>query len=179
MGNIKENKMIKECLKFAIIAGVLVLLTSCGDNVYHNTYEEIRDEYEAPRHQLEGYFYFDKGGEVEVLKDSFGRYTVTTHDYPTSINPENDTFGVHPRINIRDKFLTESGQIKVSLDVNYSNDFDLEEDVSGDNITGKKRTDFIISIKDDKLEIHIKIFSDEKRDNPNFIIAERLLKGSK
>lgn len=169
--------MTKEYLKFTLLTIIGITLFSCGDEITYQTFEEIKQEYEEPTKDLAGYYYLENGGEIEILKDHFGRYTITQMDYVVTVNPKNDTYAIHPKTNISDRFMTESKEIKFSVDVNYTNQYDVEEDISGNNVQGKRKTNFVYKLKDDSLEIFIQIYSDETKNNPNYIVVERLIKG--
>jgi hypothetical protein len=81
--------------------------------------------------------------------------------------------------------LKDDNTILKSLDVNYSNQYDVEEDISGDNIQGRRLTVYELTpiINEDTgeetLSLKITIFSDEERDNPNFVHAVREFVGVK
>lgn len=147
-----------------------ILLASCGKTekiTVENTIMETKIS-----HDLDAVYYFDNGGSIEVSQDQYNRITLYQLDYLTSVNPQNDTLGEHPRTNITDKYLTLDNKILYSTNVNYSNG-DLENDTSGANITGQHRTDFEYQFKDDKLYLTIKIYDSVKFSNVNYVIATR------
>jgi hypothetical protein len=54
---------------------------------------------------------------------------------------------------------------------------DLEEDISGSNITGRRRTDFIVKWIDSEVILTIKVYRDEINDNINAVVLNRTYKG--
>lgn len=158
------------------VAIATVLLSSCGKD--ERIVEVVREVEAKEQIQLPGYYLLEQGGELEILENHFGQLIVSTPDYPLSINPENGTLAVHPKIRSRALFLAGGGTLIFSRDVNYSSSFDVEEDLDGDNISGKKLTRYSVSLLEDgAIELRIEIFSGPLKGNPNFIIADRKLKG--
>ena len=164
-----KHIVIRDLITWSFFLLILSSMTGCGDNTY------LRQEI-VIGNDLDATYFFPLGGSVEVSQDQYGRVSVAMLDYITSINPENGTYGEHPKTNISDRFLTQDKTLYFSQNVNY-NSGDLEQDVSGANITGTKRTDFTYKWIGDKLELNIKIFNSEKNDNINSIILDRTYTG--
>lgn len=89
-----------------------------------------------------------------------------------SENPENGTFGEFPRITRTNAFV-QNGEIRFTVDLNYTSDNDIEEDESGSNITGRRRTDVVVKFNDNnKLELTVDVWRDD--NNINNVIASRV-----
>ena len=106
-----------------------------------------------------------------MLVDSHGRVTLNMVSSLLTVNPENDTFGVHPRTNTGYKFL-DGNKVVLARDITYTSGGDLEEDVSGANITGKRYTVLTYTVSN-TLKLRIQVFSDELNDNPNTVVLDR------
>lgn len=169
-----RHVFIRDIITLTLFFLLLASFTSCGKDhhtVEYNTIEEVQDD-------LDAVYFFDDGGTIEITQDQYNRVTVHVLDQLTSLNPENQTFGEHPRTNINDQFLSEDGTLYFSTNVNY-NSGDLEHDTTGANITGTRRTDFTFSFENDELKVNIKVFSSQKNANVNFIVLNRTLTGVK
>ena len=94
-----------------------------------------------------------------------------------SVNPENGTLGEHPHFTITDQFLSQDGTLYFTTNITYGGG-DLEEDISGSNITGRRRTDFIVKFLDSEVNLTIKVYEDEVNDNINAVILNRTYKGT-
>lgn len=90
-----------------------------------------------------------------------------------TINPENDTLGQFPSISASN-LLVIDGEIRYTRNLNYSSGNDIEEDVSGSNITGNRRTDFLFQKVDNRLKLTIRIYKNANNNNLNYIVAERV-----
>lgn len=138
---------------------------------------EVEKLVEVPVKQMfEGYWYLQNGGTLEIIVGSDDRITlVTSGQNIQSINPKNGTHAGHPHMS-GSQLRVVNGEIRFFKDLTYNSNHDVEEDISGANITGKKRTDFTISEKDGRLIIQIKIYSGASNSNPNNIVAKRTIK---
>lgn len=145
----------------------LFLLTSCGsDTEYLVQTKEVAQ-------QFEGGFNLPNGGYIEIKQGFNGLVEIESSQQKVfTINPENNTLGSLPRISERN-LMPYNDTLYISKDLNYKTGNDIEEDESGDNIRGKKKTDIELKILDGKLSIKFKIFSGESKNNPNFIIVNR------
>ena len=90
-----------------------------------------------------------------------------------SINPKNSTVGQFPGIS-GTNLLVVNGEIRFTRNVSYTTGNDLEEDISGTDIVGSKRTDFLIQVLNGRIKITITIFKAANNNNLNEIIAERI-----
>lgn len=90
-----------------------------------------------------------------------------------SVNPENGTLGQFPRVS-QTNLLIINGEIRFTVDLNYTSGNDIEEDVSGSNITGRRRTDFRIYFSDSgELKVNIKVYGSSNNNNLNEIVVNR------
>lgn len=161
-------------MKYIAILFSLFVLASCGKDettIIHNVPEEVTEDL-----FLEGAFYLENNGFLEITQDSFNRVTLeSSGQLILSVNPQNNTIAEHPRISIVDAFIIND-KIFSSRNYNYTSGNDLEEDVSGANITGNRKTDITIEIVDNKLQIKIEIYAAAMNNNINFIVATRIIK---
>lgn len=150
-------------------------MKACGDKNYYNASQVETSEGEYPR--FAGYFNLDGASEVNcIYLDQRADNIVDIESDCQSlvtVNPENGTIGQFPRITATG-LLVQSGEIRFTRDVNYTSGNDIEEDVSGANITGKRRTDFIIRYVDDKLNLRIIVYNSANNNNLNEIVAVRV-----
>tara|TARA_R100001086_G_scaffold245229_1_gene175885 strand:- start:968 stop:1462 length:495 start_codon:yes stop_codon:yes gene_type:complete len=153
-----------------LIASVLAILSfnSCGRKVNDYFYQQV-----VPQ-DFEGVYYFDNGGSIELLTASDGEVTILSQgQLLVSTNPQNDTFGTHPKFSAVG-LEPQRNELRLVKDLNYNAGQDLEEDQTGNNITGKKKTEILIEMLDyGKLRITIKIYSDSINNNANYVIAVR------
>lgn len=161
----------RDLITLSLFLVLLSVFQSCGDTLEISKSQFIVDD-------LDAMYYFPLGGMIEVNQDQYSRVTITMVDYLTSINPESGDLGEHPKTTITDKFLSNNGLLFYSVNVNYSSG-DLEHDVTGSNITGIRRTDFIFQWQENKLIVNIQIYESPKNNNVNSVIANRTLIGEK
>lgn len=170
-------------MKNVVLLGFLCFITGlltvgCGKNSRHIIEKEIPVDKPVPVYQVyEGYFFFELGGELKLLTDKDGFVTIQTIDELATINFNND-YAILPRVNVSNKRIGSDGKLKFTIDLTYTSKNDVEVDGTTNNITGKKRTDFLI-YKDANgdLKVDFKIFDGESNDNPNSIIVSRSLRG--
>lgn len=161
--------------KFITVLAAMLFLVGCGDEYLVTNHLPPTDDDIS----YEGVYFFEYGGVLELVESADGDITVIQGNQSlTSVNPEDDTFAHHPRI--RGENLELHGDfLFLSRDENYSSSsHDVEEDESGANITGKRRTDYLFELLDDGgLKLTITIFSDRTNSNANYIHAVRVFTG--
>jgi hypothetical protein len=154
---------------------ILVLaLVGCGkDDNRHTTVNQVV-VVDAKAQDFEGVYHFDNGGFIELIAASDGDVTVLSQgQILTSVNPENDTFAQHPTISRVNEEVVD-GSVRFSVNLNYTSGHDLEEDVSGANVLGQKRTDVLIQVLESgKLKITLTVYSDKLSNNANYVVAVR------
>jgi hypothetical protein len=167
------NTFFGGIMKFLTFSALLLLLVSCNDNEYL-TVEQVNV---VESQEFEGFYYCDNSSQIELLVDFADRVTIeTTGQSLNSINPKNGTLGTHPVIGDRDLLMNGNKLIINPRNYHYSSlSHDIEEDLSGNNITGHKRTDIEISKTDGGIQILIKIYAGAVNQNINNIIAERTI----
>lgn len=121
-----------------------------------------------------GVFRFANDSQIEIVQTVDGELNiVTTGQLMQSINPKNGSIGVHPVLS-RVNEEVHNGVAFYVLNVNYTAGNDLEQDVSGSNITGSKQTTFKLYMSDERtLNIIIKIYNNSINNNPDKVVAER------
>lgn len=165
-------------MKSLLLFTTILPFNGCGKE-YHTTLKESNTIMEAKiQDDLDALYFFNNGEAIKVNQDQHDRVSITMLDYLTSVNPQNNTLGEHPKTNINDKYLSLENKLYYLVNVNYNNG-DLERDNNGSNITGQKRTDFEYHFKDNKLYLTIKIYESVKFSNVNSVIAERTFVGVK
>jgi hypothetical protein len=89
----------------------------------------------------------------------------------TTENPENGTFGEFPRIT-RNNMLVINNEIRFTTYLTFDGADDIEEDVSGSNISGRKKVDVLIAINENNnLELTIEVWDGDT--NINEVVATR------
>lgn len=170
--------------KLIAIVGLLVLVSCGNDEVLLQTVEkevEVLKEVEVTKEvykaqDFEGFYFCDNNSSLELLTDHNNRVTFDTYGQSmNSINPQNDTLGTHPVISERDVLIKGNRLIIPPKNYNYSSStYDIEEDDTGSNITGKKRTDVIVEkSNDDSITVEFVIYSNAINQNINWIVANR------
>jgi len=161
-----------------ILALVLLLIGCDNKTVYETVTKESVQEVEINKaEKFDGTFYLPHQGQI-TLDERDGLVDISNYNqFIFSENPENSTLATHPTISMRGLPVSDD-KVRFVRDYNYTTKNDIEEDVSGSNITGKKKTDYTLELdKNSCLKINIKIWSGAIKDNPNFLIAERNLVG--
>lgn len=156
-------------MKNFIVALSLIFLVSCEDDVY-NYHSEL-----TSTQAFEGYFQCENNSSIELLTDFSGAvYFDTSGQNLNSINPENGTLGTHPVISDRDVLAYDNQLILKPRNYNYSSSTsDIEEDISGSNITNSRRTDLSFRLEEDTLKIEISIYQNALNKNINSVVAFR------
>lgn len=161
---------------------VLLVTVGCGDDLHYSYPEketEVIKEVEVIKEieqSFEAFYECDHGGFIDLVKDSENNLIVTRQDL-RSINPKNATLGQHPKINVSGS-IESDGKITIpGRNYNYSSStYDIEEDVSGSNITGQHATDIEIKDAGDGIEISFVIYQGKINGNLNSVVAERVVK---
>lgn len=153
---------------------LLVLFTaiavSCGDDVQvFNQYSQLSSS------DFEGFYECENGSRVELIADFADRITFETIGQSfNSVNPENGTLGTHPVIADRDVLILGNQLMLAPRDYNYTDGNDIEEDNSGSNIRGRRRTDIKVSLLTERdLQVSFQIYDNRSNDNINGIAASR------
>jgi hypothetical protein len=159
----------------------LLLLVACGTDYRVETRVEekkvIEKEYIPIAQEFEGTYEFENNSYLEMIVGSDDTVTILKdNQILTSINPGNETLATHPQI-YRNKIIPlNKNTLFFSINVNYTESHDIEEDVNGRDIRGQKKTDFLFELNDGVLNLTIFIYSDKINNNTNYIIATRKLK---
>ena len=156
-------------MKFLVL---LILVIGCGKTKYITGINPEPESF-AGYHLLDGpssanCVYIDE--RIDNVYD----LTLECQSLVTT-NPKNSSAGQFPPLNLKNLIPVE-GKIKLTKDFTYTSGHDLEEDVSGSNITGKRRTDIVISLESGKLKIEIDVWKAANNSNLNEIVAKRLFK---
>lgn len=147
---------------------ILFLLVGCGDEL-----TTIIGSSNTQR--FEGIYICNDSSFLELEQDSLDTVRFdTSHQSLNSLNPENSSYGTHPTISENGLYAIDNKLYIRPRNYNYSSStHDIEEDVSGSNITGNKRTDILVELKGDTLHIKIDIWGGAISHNINEIIASR------
>ena len=162
-------------LLFGLIM-ILGSMQSCGQNTkkYYKTETEVVEKEVEVVQEFEGKYYMENNGFIEIYQSEYAILISSSNQLLTTINPQNNTFGELPRIS--GEYTIVDNKVKISRNLNYTSGNDIEEDVSGNDITGQRRTDITIELVDERLQITYEIYSDRIGNNANFIVATRILK---
>lgn len=162
--------MLKNTLILITFLVALASITSCGKV---KKYEEVYQVVESQ--EFEGEYPLQDNGFIQILEDDNGFvYIQSSGQSLTTVNPENSTFGEFPRFS--GKYMPIDGVIRISKNINYRDGNDIEEDESGSNVRGQRRTDITIGFVDETLTIRIQVYSNKINDNINFIVVDRTIK---
>lgn len=162
-------------MRILLLALLGLALFSCGKN--HDSqivYVPIDREVKVAQ-EFEGVFYFDNGSSIELVAAADTDVSILREgQLLTSVNPKNDTFAQHPVFS-KNNVEIQNGSLHLSMDLNYTDGNDLEEDVSGSNIRGRRRTDISIEKRvDGGIRLTFTIYSDKLNSNANYIVAVRV-----
>lgn len=125
---------------------------------------------------FEGFYNLQHGGFIELVANARGDITVeATNQYVLTKNPKNGTICEHPRVYGTDLQIIK-GELKWTRNENYTSGHDVEENGSGANITGIKKTDYTVRLFKGKLVLKINIWDDKIGNNINEIIATRTIR---
>lgn len=157
-----------------LLLSVLSLaFVGCGDD-HHSHITQVTEVVQSQ--EFEGRYDLPNGGFLELLADGEDQVTFLAEDQRILLlNPENKTLGTFPKIFdenvniIGDTFI-------IARDFNFTSANDLEEDASGDNITGWHYAVITGFIREDgRLQINFKVYSGMLASNPNFLILNRTI----
>ena len=153
----------------------MLLITSCGKN-YVTKEVVIQKEVQQVVQEFEGAYFLENGSIIELITDSSGDVTIKRFGQQVlSENPQNGTIAEHPKI-VGESIQVFNGQLAWSKNVKYNSGHDVEEDISGNNINGVKKTDYNIKFENKKLVLSITIWNNKSKNNINKVIAKRLIK---
>lgn len=159
-------------MKKLLLIITLLLTVACKDEV-------VYIDNQGNPVQFSGYFTLDGPSDVNcIYLDEKNPGLVDIESDCQSLvtkNPQNNTLGQFPTITATN-LIALGNEIRYTRNVNYSSGNDIEEDVSGSNITGNRRTDFLIKFVDEKLELTISIYRNANNANLNEIVATRVFK---
>jgi hypothetical protein len=183
-------------MKFVIAFILLLNLVGCKkktETIYQpyevttTVVEETTKEVEVEKivevevdQPLEGVYEFENGGYLELIVDHEGYVTILDEDFNlVVVNSYNDTLANMPRVTA-ENVPVRNNKFTIAKDVNYgnTNQYDLERDDNGQNITGVRYTVLEFSLtNDDVLEILIKVYDGRRNNNLNWVIFETTLRG--
>lgn len=142
------------------------VLTACG-----NDYTYIQDSVTS---EFNGIFYVTGSDNncIELTQNFDGLVDIATSCQKlVTVNPENDTLGEFPNISLRDQKIID-GKVRFTVYQNFTSDLDVEEDVSGSNISGRKKVEGVLEFVEGSLRLELRVFDDDT--NLNFVVAERV-----
>lgn len=160
-------------MKYLLLA---LLVLGCGPEIKHE-YVTVAGNVDI---KFEGYYYLDGGdGAVNCIYLDRVAENIVHLDSDcqslVSVNPENKSLGQFPRITNYSNVIIDN-KIRFTKNVTYSSGNDLEEDVSGSNITGSRRTDVVIEHEAGKLKLTIKVYKAANNSNLNSVVAVRVFR---
>lgn len=193
--------MLKKFLLLLFLIYASTQLTGCGkDHTIEVRYEDKEIIVEIPKAQdFEG-FYICKivsagicdtdtppvnclvDSYLELYADYEDRVSFeTTGQSLNSLNPNNGTLGTFPVISAKDLVIADKKLNVAPRNYTFdSSKHDIEEDVSGADINGSKRTDVSLELVDgNAVLLNIKVFDNPVNSNINDIIVDRTLKCEK
>ena len=153
-----------------------LFLISCGDRIEREVkyLDRIVEVETTKEFSFAGNYFLSNNSFIKVLEDVDGFvYIQSNKQLLTTINPKNGTFGEMP------KFSTElypvGGKLKITLNLNFTDGNDIEEDVTGSDIRGSKRVDIEITKNSENLlVVKFQVYKNQINKNVNYIIAERI-----
>ena len=152
----------------SLLVMLVLLLASCGSQT----------EYVRSAQDFEGVFYFSNGGRIELIASADNEITILrSMQSITTLNPKNSTLGSHPIV-VKENLEVYGDNIFFTINVNYGTNaqYDIEEDVSGADITGSRRTDFRFErTVTNSLRLTISIYANKINSNVNSVVARRVL----
>lgn len=163
----------------------VITLVGCGEDTKY-----IKEIVEVPvdvpvevvvPQDFEGAYFMNNDSYIELTTSYDDDVIVeTSNQLLVSKNPQNNTYAFHPTISGRYQIV--NGELFFSRDVDYkdANQYDIEEDDSGADITGQHYTTFRFQqLNDGRIKLTISIYSGTKYDNLNYRIAKRVFTSSK
>lgn len=165
--------IIKNLTVLTFLAVVTFGLSSCGKEYVHSV------EYKAQ--DFEGFYKCSNNSQVELIADFNNRVSFETYGQSlNSINPKNQTLATHPTVSEKDLLIVGNSLIINPRNYTYSSStHDVEQDASGANITGNKRTDIKVTRLESKINIEFIIYANANNSNINSITAQRVVECEK
>lgn len=159
-------------MKKLCLLAISLIFVSCGNDVINPTIQT-----EFIKQEWENVYFFENNSQLEIVTGIDNELTILRENqYLTSVNPENGTLAMHPTISLSG-IEPIGNKFTITRNVNYNDGNDLEEDETGRDIRGTKRTDFTFTLKDlGKIDLKIEIYCNKLYNNTNFIIATREFK---
>lgn len=150
---------------------LLITLVSCGDTNY---YPQQQEKNLTGSYLLTGP---SKANCIRLQQRENGLIDLVAECQSlVTTNPENETLGQFPKITAKNLILFEN-KIVFTKNVRFNkNTHDIEEDVSGDNIEGKKKVDVLIEFKEQGIRLNIKVYDNADNSNINKVIVNRTFK---
>lgn len=162
--------------KLIMLINLMLLVTSCGKSK-HPVYidRDVEVPVEVYKNQdFEGIYYLGNGSQIELVTGyDHEVHILKDNQIINTINPENQTFGTFPRFE-KNGLEVINNRIFFTMNLNYNDGHDIEEDESGDNIRGKRKTDVLIEKTDNGIRIVLSIYKNKINDNINSIVAQRI-----
>ena len=176
-------------IQFSLLLLALSFISGCGNdrssviNVDQTDNSPSDDIGALSGDQIAGYYTCGNKSYIELLTDDLGRLTLDQISL-NSVNPQNNSIGTHPNPSIRDQHLRFIDGVTVlrlpASNVNYTSGHDIEEDTSGANITGQRRTDIIFVFETESFfRIFISIWDNPLNNNINEVVADRVIECSR
>lgn len=172
-------------LNLLTLLTLLALLGACGKRrTFVESVKEVPGpteivEKEVPiARDFEGAYILQDNGFIELMENADGDITILrTNQELITVNPKNGTYATIPDIS-GEKFEVVNGKVIISRDVNYKDGsrYDVEEDVSGSNVTGRRKTVYTFSKDGETLVLRVQIYANKSSHNINFIVADRELR---
>lgn len=147
---------------------LMTWLVGCGSNY-------IPEDVPTPpiEPNFEGAYYFDHNGFIELSASYDGEVIIeSTSQSLTSLNPQNNTLAYHPAIT--GKYEPHFDEVRFVRNVNYTAGQDIEEDVSGADIVGSRRTDVSIKLTTAGIKITVKIYNASLNNDVDEVVATRV-----
>jgi len=150
-------------------------MSSCGKNTQTiiENLKETTVEVEKAQ-EFEGFYSFDNNSQIELIAGADQEiHVLRDFQILNTINPQNNTIGTFPVFS-KSALEIKNNALFFSLDLNYKDGNDIEEDDNGANIRGRKRTDVTIQKTETGIRMTLQVYSNRTNDNLNFIIATRV-----
>lgn len=169
--------MNKKLVKVVTFVVALVFVVGCGRKDRVVEVEVEVEKIVAVAQDFEGTYLCDNNSYLELIADYKDRITFETSGQSmNSINPQNGTVGTHPVIGERDVVVVGGDRLLIApRNYTYSSStHDLENDLTGSNVTGSRRTDVEVKkVSDNKISVKFEIYSGAVNSNVNGIIITR------
>ena len=144
----------------------MFIFTGCGENL----------EYVGVpvQQQFEGLYRFDNGSSLELVAAHDGELSIIRQGQVlNTVNPQNNTLGTLPKFS-GEGLEPLGNSVFFTRNYNYTSGNDIENDTSGANILGKKKTDVVISLLSNKqVKVTVTIYANAVNSNINYVVATR------